>query len=59
MILYCFPVNTGRKLNVHNVRIELNELYEYGVSLHIPSKCGEIRTRKNSVFGYFSRSGER
>ena len=28
----------------------------YEVSLRIQSKCGNIRTRKNSVFGYFSRS---
>ena len=28
----------------------------YSVSLHIQSKCGKIRTRKNSVFGHFSRS---
>ena len=29
----------------------------YKVSLRIQSECGEIRTRKNSVFGHFSRSG--
>ena len=29
---------------------------EYGVSLRIQSECGKIRTRKNSVFGHFSRS---
>ena len=28
----------------------------YGVNLSIPSKYGKIRTRKNSVFGHFSRS---
>ena len=28
----------------------------YRVSLRIQSKCGKIRTRKNSVFGHFSRS---
>ena len=28
----------------------------YSVSLRIQSKCGNIRTRKNSVFGHFSRS---
>ena len=28
----------------------------YGVSLRIQSECGKIRTRKNSVFGQFSRS---
>ena len=27
----------------------------YEVSLRIQSKCGKIRTRKNSVFGHFSR----
>ena len=30
---------------------------EYSISLRIQSKCGKIRTRKNSVFGHFSRSG--
>ena len=29
----------------------------YFVSLHIQSECGKVRTRKNSVFGYISRSG--
>ena len=28
----------------------------YGVSLRIQSECGKIRTRKNYVFGHFSRS---
>ena len=28
----------------------------YGVSLPIQSECGQIRTRKNSVFGHFSHS---
>ena len=28
----------------------------YGVYLRIQSKCGKIRTRKNSVFGHLSRS---
>ena len=28
----------------------------YGVSLFIQSECGKTRTRKNSVFGYFSSS---
>ena len=28
----------------------------YFVSLSIQSKCGKIQTRKNSVFGHFSRS---
>ena len=28
----------------------------YWVSLRIQSECGKIRTRKNSVFGHFSRS---
>ena len=30
--------------------------YSDSVSLRIQSKCGKIRTRKNSVFGHFSRS---
>ena len=29
---------------------------EYGVSLHIPSEYGKMRTKKISVFGHFSRS---
>ena len=28
----------------------------YEESLRIQSECGKIRTRKNSVFGHFSRS---
>ena len=28
----------------------------YGVNLRIQSKCGKMRTRKNSVFGHLSRS---
>ena len=28
---------------------------EYGVNLRIQSECGKMRTRKNSVFGHFSR----
>ena len=28
----------------------------YGISLRIQSECGKIWTRKNSVFGHFSRS---
>ena len=28
----------------------------YSVSLRIQSECRKIRTRKNSVFGHFSRS---
>ena len=28
----------------------------YGVPLRIQSKCGKIWTRKNSVFGHFSRN---
>ena len=31
----------------------------YFVSLRIQSKCGKIRTGKNSAFGYFSRSSYR
>ena len=27
----------------------------HGVSLHIQAKCEKIRTRKNTVFGHFSR----
>ena len=29
----------------------------YGINLCIQSKYGEVRTRKNSVFGHFSLSG--
>ena len=39
------------------IRIELGLNTErYSVSLYIQSKCGKIRTRKNSVTGQFSRS---
>ena len=31
----------------------------YGVNLRILSKCRKIRTRNNSVFGHFSRSGHK
>ena len=34
---------------------ELN-MERYEISLRIQSECGKIRTRKNSVFGHFSRS---
>ena len=34
--------------------LELNT-ERYGVSLCSQSKCGKILTRKNSLFGYFSR----
>ena len=30
----------------------------YEVSLRIQSECGKIRTRKNSVFGYFSQNSD-
>ena len=30
----------------------------YQVSLRIQSECGKIRTRKNFVFGHFSRSAD-
>ena len=30
---------------------------EYGEILEYAEKCGKIRTRNNSVFGHFSRSG--
>ena len=32
---------------------------QYSVSLRIHFECGKIRTRKNSVFGHFSRSDDR
>ena len=31
----------------------------YSVSLRIQSECEKIRTRKNSLFGHFSRSGNK
>ena len=34
----------------------LTDPKRYEVSLRIQSECGKIRTRKNSVFGHFSRS---
>ena len=36
-------------------RIRMNTMNVF-LSLRIQSKCGKIRTRKNSVFGQFSRS---
>ena len=36
--------------------IQLNT-EKYVVSLRIQSECGKIRTRRNPVFGHFSRSG--
>ena len=35
---------------------ELPNTERYGVSLHIQTECGKIRTRKNSVFGHISHS---
>ena len=32
------------------------DMERYGVSVHVQAKCGQIRTRKNSVFEHFSRS---
>ena len=32
--------------------------HETSVNLRIQSKCEKIRTRKNSVFGHFSRSAD-
>ena len=34
----------------------LREIYKNSVSLRIRSECGKIQTRKNSIFGHFSRS---
>ena len=42
----CFSRNTLRE------KCPNTELFE----VHIQSKCGEIRTRKNSVFGHISHS---
>ena len=36
--------------------VKIWSFFWYRVSLRIQSKCGKIRTRKNSVFGHFSRS---
>ena len=42
-----FGLNMERSFGLNTER--------YGVSLRIQSECGKIRTRKNSVFGQFSR----
>ena len=45
------------KSNGHDMKSIGHNTERYTVSLRIQSKCGKIRTRKNSVFGPFSRSG--
>ena len=41
---------------VKSVQLRISYRMSYFVSLHIQSECGKIRTRKNSLFGHFSRS---
>ena len=56
-------INTTRKVSKYEVFSGpyfpafglITERYE--VSLRIQSECRKIQTRKNSVFGHFSRSG--
>ena len=45
----------ARKFSKHGVFPSAHVL-AFGVSLRIQSKCGKIRNRKSSVFGYFSCS---
>ena len=45
------PIFSGPYFPVFALNME-----RYGVSLRIQFECGEIRTRKNSVFGEFSSS---
>ena len=46
-----YGVNSGPYFPLFGLSIEI-----YGVNLRIQPKCRNIRTRNNSVFGYFSRS---
>ena len=47
-----YGVSSGRYFPVFELNMEI-----YGVSLRIQSEYSKIRTRKNSIFGHFSRSG--
>ena len=47
MLLSFHLFMTSKPLNSHGVK---------SVSLRIQPECGKIRTRKNSVFGHFSRN---
>ena len=43
-------------MNLLSKHLHCVKVFKYRVSLGIYSKCGKIRTRKNSVFGHFSCS---
>ena len=66
---FCFKYellreSTGRELKQHGLRerfLTTDFFWSvfsgiYGVNFRVQSKYGKIRTRKNSVFGHFSRS---
>ena len=55
MILREKSPNTKFFSGLHFPAFGLN-MERYSVALLIQSKCGKIRTRKNSVFGYFSHN---
>ena len=48
------------KSRLESTSWKVSSLYflAFGLSLRIQSECGKIRSRKNSLFGHFSRSGE-
>ena len=52
--VFKYWVISGPYFSVFGLNAEI-----YGVNLRIPSKCRKIRTRNNSVFGHFSRSGHK
>ena len=66
-LLFCVPnvvypydlkMSTVKLFSVSSIKCPAfgTNTERYGVSLFIQSECGKTRTRKNSVFGYFSSS---
>ena len=49
---------TETACKANKMLLQNNSISPYSVSLRIQSQCGEILTRKTSVFGYFLRSEE-
>ena len=43
-----YGVFSGLSLPIFELNTQI-----YPVNLHIPSECDKIKTRKNSIFGYF------
>ena len=50
-----FGLNMERSFGLNTERYSVSLRIQSEWSLHIQSECGKIRTRKNSVFGQFSR----